>query len=185
VNGGVCQNDVAQPSGRALRLESCCTLSEEGLLLGDELLRRLAGRGQLGGLLLAVLLDYQHGFTAGQKVAHLLLLLVVLENVFDLGLEGRKAQGLHCRRVSCADGQLPCETLASRAERMWSGAIVFFDSFSQMSFASDEIRWMNSAARSTWLAQGGKEAKSPTQHSMTISRVSFEHVMSFGSSSVE
>jgi hypothetical protein len=60
-------------------------------LLGDELLRRLSGRGQLGGLLLAVLLDYQHGFTAGQKVAHLLLLLVVLENVFDLGLEGRKA----------------------------------------------------------------------------------------------
>jgi hypothetical protein len=35
----------------------------------------------------------------------------------------------------------------SRAERMWSGAIVFLDSFSQISFASDETRWMNSTAR--------------------------------------
>jgi hypothetical protein len=64
-------------------------------LLGDELLRRLSGRGQLRSLLLAVLLDCQHGVKAGQKVAHLLLLLVVLEDVFDLGLERRKAQGLH------------------------------------------------------------------------------------------
>ena len=30
---------------------------------------------------------------------------------------------------------------------IWSGAIVFFDSCSQISFASEEIRWMNSKDR--------------------------------------
>jgi hypothetical protein len=30
---------------------------------------------------------------------------------------------------------------------MWSGAMVFFDSFSQISFAWEEIMWMNSVPR--------------------------------------
>ena len=69
---------------------------------------------------------------------------------------------------------------------MCSGAMVFLDSFSHISFASDERRWMNSTAGkevnidATWIS---RILVLPTQHSITRSRVSFAHVTSSGNNS--
>ena len=69
---------------------------------------------------------------------------------------------------------------------MCSGALVFLDSFSHISFASDERRWMNSTAGkevnidATWIL---RILVLPTQHSITRSRVSFAHVTSSGNNS--
>lgn len=68
---------------------------------------------------------------------------------------------------------------------MCSGAMVFLDSCSHISLASDEIKWMNS---SKWLAsmeagEGTGIGRLPTQHSITKSRVSLAQTTSLGSSS--
>lgn len=65
-----------------------------------------------------------------------------------------------------------------------SGAIVFLDSCSQISFASDEIKCINSSGNRS--GKGIHEENmhaSPTQHSMMRSLVSLAQTMSFGSSS--
>ena len=65
-----------------------------------------------------------------------------------------------------------------------SGAIVFFDSASQISLASEDIRWMNSGREAQSRVTDQREQSAlPTQHSIIKSRVSFAHVMSLGSSS--
>ena len=69
---------------------------------------------------------------------------------------------------------------------MCSGAMVFLDSFSHISFASDESRWINSVAGHDVNINATEVLKFlvlPTQHSITRSRVSFAHVTSSGKSS--
>jgi len=86
------------------------------------------------------------------------------------------------RKVS--GGWSSSNTRTFSAPMICSGAIVFFDSCSHISFASEEIKWMNSSNMCE--LQRGREDRwrcSPTQHSMTRSRVSFAHVTSAGRSS--
>jgi hypothetical protein len=71
---------------------------------------------------------------------------------------------------------------------MCSGAMVFLFSCSHISFASEDIRWMNSAMNSMcWSVFKAMAMKvnqcSPTQHSITKSRVSLAHTTSLGNSS--
>ena len=69
---------------------------------------------------------------------------------------------------------------------MCSGAMVFLDSFSHISLASDERRWMNSMAEKEVNINATEILGIlvlPTQHSITRSRVSFAHVTSSGNSS--
>ena len=69
---------------------------------------------------------------------------------------------------------------------MCSGAIVFLDSFSHISFASDERRWMNSTVKKGVNIDTGwmlRRIVLPTQHSITRFRVSFAHVTSSGNNS--
>jgi len=108
----------------------------------------------------------------------------------------------------CSPSRLTAESSWIRtfsAVMICSGAIVFLDSSSQTSFASEAIKWINSVAgfdfefrlrkegqrrrreKTEWSvlvqAKTRFEPCSPTQHSMTRSRVSFAHVTSFGRSS--
>jgi hypothetical protein len=110
-----------------------------------------------------------------------LLLFVIFQYIFYLGCEGVEAEALK-RLVSRKTDIGEVRTL--RALMICSGAIVFLDSCSQISFASDEIRCMNSCGHKSGKGLDRKSRHaSPTQHSMTRSLVSFAHTMSLGSSS--
>jgi hypothetical protein len=69
--------------------------------------------------------------------AYLLLYLMILQYIFDLGRKRVKTKALHgSERTIESRDKMP--TL--RAAMMCSGAIVFFDSPSHISLASDDIR---------------------------------------------
>ena len=111
---------------------------------------------------------------------------MVLEHVLDLRDEGLEAQALKLSPQSGDKHTISKEGRTSKAVMICSGAMVFLDSFSHTSFASDERRWMNSAAKTevntdvTWII---KTLFLPTQHSITRSRVSFAHATSSGNNS--
>ena len=79
-------------------------------------------------------------------MTHLLLLLVILQYTLYFRREGLKPQSLWRTHVQNGAPRTTIARLTLRAEMMCSGAIVFLDSCSHISFASDEIRWMNSTA---------------------------------------
>jgi hypothetical protein len=76
------------------------------------------------------------------KVANLLLLFVILEHALYLWAETCESETLN--RRECSFKQRKKRRSTVRADMICSGAIVFLFSCSQISLASDEIRWMNS-----------------------------------------
>lgn len=116
-------------------------------------------------------------------MTNLLLLLVVFQNTLDFRCERRKSETL-CS-VSFTRQQESARHTVS-ADMICSGAIVFLLSASHISLASEDIKWMNSTTKSSvhQIYQGHLCRRSPTQHSMTRSRVSFAQTISLGSSSV-
>lgn len=71
------------------------------------------------------------------------LLFMVFEYIWDFGSERVKAESLYWPWVGTGiHNKYYMRTL--RASMIWLGAIVFFESCSQISFASDDMRCINS-----------------------------------------
>lgn len=110
---------------------------------------------------------------------------MIFEYVLNLGDKGLEAQALKFPPQSGAKHIISRERTC-RADIMCSGAMVFLDSFSHISFASDERRWMNSTAEEEVNVNATEMLRIlvlPTQHSITRSRVSFAHATSSGNNS--
>jgi hypothetical protein len=72
---------------------------------------------------------------------------VVFEHTLNLWDEGLEAQALEFQLQPGDKHEILREGRTCRAEIMCSGAMVFLDSFSHISFASEERRWMNSTPK--------------------------------------
>ena len=82
----------------------------------------------------------------GQRLlsTHLHLLLMILQNILYLRRKCLKSKSLGEQGVNDSTLRTVLTEQTFSADMMCSGAIVFFDSCSHISFASEEIKWMNS-----------------------------------------